>query len=109
MLFPKWSTKQASSWESVRARGKARFVFLRGGLGIGTAMMLSCLLGPFLFHHVSPTWNWLCSIVVLSPLAGILWGILMWNMLEGAYRSFLSEKELRELSGGPDNSLSGRA
>jgi len=60
--------------------------------------MLGCLLGPVLTHQISPTWNWFCFIIALAPLAGILWGILMWNMLEGAYRRFFSEKELRELT-----------
>ena len=97
MLFPQWSTKQASRWESVRARGKARFVFLNGGLGVGTAMMFGALLGPVLLHHNSPTLGQVCFIIAFSPLVGILWGILMWNMLEGCYRRFLSEKELLEL------------
>jgi hypothetical protein len=61
-------------------------------------MMLGTLLGPILFQHILPTWNWFCLIIVLSPLVGTLWGILVWNTLEGAYRRFLSENELRELT-----------
>jgi len=60
-------------------------------------MLAATLLPPVLFHHLLPSWNFFCLAIVFSPLAGILWGILMWNMLDGAHRRFLSDKELHEL------------
>jgi hypothetical protein len=80
-LFPKWN---------------ARFV-VRMGLIWG---LLMAGLMDGVHHFFTPGTKFLpdfADYLTVFLAAGILYGILMWNMLEGAYRSYLSRQELESL------------
>ena len=81
----------ATKWIDLRKSGRRQFVLRYGvlGWGIPTAIMFSGLE----LHHE----GW-CSFfvnlpiaLVLFPLAGILWGRIMWWYMERMHRHAVSE------------------
>jgi len=102
-FFPKWNTQSAARWEKNRAKGKVRFVLQ---MGVIWGLLMAGLMDGV--HHFStPGAKFLpdfAGYLVVFLAAGILYGIFMWNMLEAAYRNYLSRQELESL-----NKLSGRS
>ncbi|EQD40133.1 conserved hypothetical protein, membrane, partial [mine drainage metagenome] len=79
--------KDRAKWERVRAKGKRRFVLMRGVLmwGLGTAILSSVLLeieGVQSFH----LWPGLPGVVLMFLFGGYFWGSWMWNAMERLYQ-----------------------
>jgi hypothetical protein len=81
----KLSTRQISQWKKIRSRGKARFILINGGLGLGTMGIITLLISSLLNHH-PVTWHSLGLTVVICPLFGLLGGNINWNSSEKAYQ-----------------------
>jgi hypothetical protein len=92
-----WGPKQAARWEKVRALGKADFVFVRCGLGVGISMWLLLSLWEVCFPKIPFSWSTLFGNMIFLVCGGLLYGVLMWNLLEASYRRYLSSRELKEL------------
>ncbi len=95
-LFPKWNAQSAARWEKKRAAGKTRFA-LRWGLVWGLIMTALMTVEHTVSTPDSSLLRNLPFNLIVFLGAGMLFGILMWNMLEGAYRSYLSRQELESL------------
>ncbi|MGQ8366194.1 hypothetical protein [Glaciecola sp. 1036] len=72
-------------WEQTRAKGKTRFVIMKGviGWGVTTAILWSIIMA-----FVAPTDNlWLRPLLalVLFPLGGIAFGHFAWQSAEKKY------------------------
>ncbi len=91
MASRKMNAKQASLWERVRTRGKARFIMMNGGLGLGSTAILSILISSLLHNHPL-TWSHLGLAVVICPLLGLVGGNILWNRSEAAYQDFIDRK-----------------
>ena len=78
-------------WAKTREKGKQRFVLVNGVLGWGvTTAILWCVL----MELIEPSQNiWVRPIIalIIFPIAGIVFGHLMWDKSEKAY-----EKETRK-------------
>lgn len=80
--------RDRAKWERVRAKGKRRFVLMRGvlGWGLGTAILSSVLLaieGVPSFH----LWPGLPIAVLVFAAGGYFWGSWVWDILERQYQS----------------------
>jgi len=77
---------QKTKWESIRARGKSRYIFLYGiiGWGVPTAILYTILTS--LFEIRTLTFNqeilktFLISII-LFPIGGIFFGLWTWSWI----------------------------
>ena len=77
--------KQFAKWAKTRKMGRERFIWLHGVLiwGISTAILWS------IFMMVSQGFNTLplnlAIALILFPIGGYFWGILMWKLSEKKY------------------------
>ncbi len=81
-------------WEQIRGKGKARFIWSRGvlGWGIPVAVLYSLWMtcstreGSLAFQpfHVKLL-VYLAPSLILFPLGGGLWGLVMWMLFEQRY------------------------
>jgi hypothetical protein len=92
----RWNVERAARWEKTRAKGKYRFILLVA-LAWGFPMAILMTVIHELLIHRSSIARELSINLLVFPLAGILFGILLWNRVEIAYRSYLSRLELRNL------------
>ena len=78
-------------WAKTREKGKQRFVLVNGVLGWG---ITTAILWSVLMEFIEPSENiWIRPIIALIvfPIAGVVFGHLMWDKSEKAY-----EKETRK-------------
>lgn len=80
--------RDRAKWERVRAKGKRRFVIMRGvlGWGLSTAILssvLSQIEGVRSFH----LWPGLPIAVLVFAAGGYFWGSWVWDILERQYQS----------------------
>ena len=76
--------KQCDAWAKIRARGKQRFILLRGVLGWGSLMFVFMNAMDLFVHHRIDSW-WLPISLVFWIAAGYGVGISMWNSFEGKF------------------------
>lgn len=78
-------------WVKIREKGKQRFVLVNGVLGWGAT---TAILWSVLMELIEPSQNiWVRPIIalIIFPIAGVVFGHLMWDKSEKAY-----EKETRK-------------
>jgi hypothetical protein len=79
--------KQMERWAKMRERGKRRFIWFYGVLAWGvTTGLLFC--GAMQFLSPSPLPHPLVALAVpliIFPLMGYFWGLLVWHYSERAY------------------------
>lgn len=69
-------------WTKIRERGRKRFVLLYGvlGWGVPTALLFT------IWNGFAEGWDGLLAKLLISlvifPIGGIFWGMLMWAFLE---------------------------
>jgi hypothetical protein len=84
--------KQISRWEKTRARGRTRFVLIRGVLlwGLLTAIFVTIVSAAMNGWH-----HWYVSAIiwlVIFPLfGGVVYGPLAWSSIETRYRRTVDE------------------
>ncbi|MCL1067606.1 hypothetical protein L2735_12440 [Shewanella olleyana] len=76
--------------ESLIAGGKWRFILLHGvlGWGISTAFVIS-LIDHFLLN--TQLINSFTQALLIYPVAGLLFGLIMWAMIKNEYRKMFAE------------------
>jgi hypothetical protein len=90
----RWDEKSIARWERTRARGQGRYVLYTGVLGWGLSMFVVMTVLSYLQRYgpVPPTADsGQIALVLLNlviwPLVGSLFGIVMWLTAEASYRS----------------------
>ena len=73
-------------WERIRAKGKCSFILKYGVVyfGLGTALAFSVI-----FSLVVPNASFLSVLpwsIILFPLGGVVWAVIMWALSERAYQ-----------------------
>jgi Na+/melibiose symporter-like transporter len=83
--------KEFEAWKVQRAKGKVRFFFLNGVLafGIPTFVAVLFIIKPFAEGFSSAA---AISYYVVWPIAGFLFGVLMWHISEHKYRKELAKR-----------------
>ena len=85
---------KAAQWALIRERGRRRYILVTGLLG--WALPVACL--STLINHVigapGPFVPRLAIAVVVAPVFGYLFGVLMWSQNERDYRKWKA-KSLR--------------
>jgi hypothetical protein len=78
--------KQAERWARVREKGRTRFVWIRGvfGWGIPVAVFWSIWMGWI--QGWDRLWILTPLALVLFPIGGYFWGVVMWRKFESAYQ-----------------------
>ena len=74
-----------NKWEVTRSKGPVSFVLLRGALGWGVPV---AILWSLLMWLVSPDKHLptlLVLAIIIFPLGGVIWGVVMWFVLERMY------------------------
>ena len=80
-------------WTKTRQMGRWRFVFLRGAIGWGVPIAL--VWSAVMARHGSTTFfGWLQIALVIFPIGGLVWGLVMWRVNEKRY---LAERGRAEL------------
>lgn len=69
-------------WASIRARGSSRFILLAGVLGWGLPVAILWAAITSRMASVEEFASYLIPAIVLFPLGGYLWGLLMWKWME---------------------------
>ncbi|PRO69001.1 hypothetical protein [Alteromonas gracilis] len=72
-------------WVKIREKGKQRFVIVNGVLGWGVT---TAILWSVLMELIEPSENiWVRPIIalIIFPIAGVVFGHLMWDKSEKAY------------------------
>lgn len=75
----------SSDWEHIRSKGKARYLFIHGVLLWGLPMNIVMNL----YLHFRAGYPWTPTLYYTIPILlimGILWGCLMWFLLERKYQ-----------------------
>lgn len=89
-----WNSQKALRWEKIRARGKGRFIIFNGIiLDGGLIIIFLNVIQLFVPHNLSVL-DYFIIYLLLSPLAGILAQVLIWNSNEALYQYFISESEI---------------
>jgi hypothetical protein len=88
-------TEKVAKWESVRARGRTRFVLQRGVLGWGLPMFV---IMTFVVNRHGPNAllsprNYVIFSAFLWAGAGALFGLAMWGQGERKYKKSLAASE----------------
>lgn len=80
---------QLAKWEDVRKKGFLRFVLVQGVLrwGVGTAILYT--LFTWLVAHTNLL-KVLSLSLVIFPICGIFFGIIMWFVLQRNYQKKIS-------------------
>jgi len=67
---------------AVRDRARRRFIFRRGvlGFGVSTGVLWAAAMA---WRGPGPFWAYLLAALAGFPLAGWLWGTLMWRFTQG--------------------------
>ncbi len=82
-------------WEKTRQIGKKAFIWRYGVLGWGLLMALFMLGVIIADSRNHPNFWLLCLILpVLFPVAGYLWGVLVWNQTEQKYQAYAMLREV---------------
>ena len=77
-------------WTAIRARGKWRFIFLRGALGWGGSMFVVIILVyDYLLWGMAPTPWFAFKSALVYTIAGALFHALLWSIAERSYRKSL--------------------
>jgi len=73
-------------WKQVRAKGKARFIWMNGFLfwGVSTAVLWSTLMQ--LFQPQEPIWVRPLVAIIVFPVGGLIWSNWLWYFSERKYR-----------------------
>lgn len=69
-------------WAVIRARGSRRFIFLAGVLGWGLPVAILWAALTSQMASVEEFVSFLIPAIVLFPIGGYVWGLLMWKWLE---------------------------
>lgn len=80
------SESERAKWERTRAKGKRRFIVVRGVLGWG--MTTALLVSAWSWIEGEPTshlWPHLVTSMISFCLVGIVFGSLLWSYMEGRY------------------------
>ena len=86
------------AWARIRARGKWRFVLVRGVLLWGGLMFLTMgVLIPWLTHS-APEFTPRGFLVgaIVFPLGGLAWGMLVWWLGERNFRNYETRQRSRQ-------------
>ena len=80
--------KDPARWESIRAKGRARFVVTFGVLmwGLPMCLVMTAFVNPPSPHGLLSPRNYLIFSVILWCTIGALFGALAWNLSERAYK-----------------------
>lgn len=79
--------KERIKWEKIRSTGKRNFVIQYGVIRWGIP---AAILWSFLMHFWRPEEPWYIRplvALVIFPIGGIFWGILVWNINENKYKA----------------------
>jgi hypothetical protein len=79
---------QAARWESVRRRGRRRFILVEGVLIWGVSGGVLTAIVTHLLGSPGPLWGGLAINLVLFPLGGIGFGKKMWTHGERRYAAW---------------------
>ncbi|WP_207952245.1 hypothetical protein [Paenibacillus turpanensis] len=84
--------KQMRRWERKRSNGKWSFVILSGMLGWGIPTAILFTIFTFILDHGfqweqigSDFWETAVTSLIVFPLGGIGWGLIMWFIMERSY------------------------
>jgi hypothetical protein len=80
-MFPS-KEKRLAKWSATRQKGKRRFIIVNGALGWGVVTAVLVSLGTWLVIPGIKLERTLLIALVTFPLAGLLWGWLVWNITE---------------------------
>jgi hypothetical protein len=69
-------------WADIRARGSRRFIFLAGVLGWGLPVAILWAALTSRMASVEEFVTFLIPAIVLFPIGGYVWGLLMWKWME---------------------------
>jgi len=83
--------KQKARWASIRQRGLTRFVIFNGmiGWGLSTAILFALLDTYFERKVIAFDAEFIENLVtslIIFPVGGIVWGIVVWFWTEKSYR-----------------------
>jgi hypothetical protein len=79
------TARQAAKWERARRLGPVRFILLLGLLGVGvTAGVLFVAVETWTTDQ--PFGSLVVEAIVVWPIVGLVWGVLMWLIGERSYR-----------------------
>ncbi len=78
--------RRLARWERIRADGRLRYVLRYGmlGWGVTTGLVWAGLMS--LIGSAPSPWLYIALGLSLFPLAGVLWGMAMWNWMERHWR-----------------------
>jgi hypothetical protein len=89
------TTKQAARWRKTRQIGRGRYTLIYGVLlwGLSSGVIWAVAMSWMMGWERLPIY--LVGAVVAFPLAGTLWGRLMWRILEARHAATPREKAKR--------------
>lgn len=90
------SSTKTNGWETIRQKGKKRFILFTGILLWGVPMFV---IMTFFKSHTELNWNWPSFFFILGQLTtwtlgGILYGWFLWKILEKRFqRQMAAQKD----------------
>jgi len=80
-----------AKWESIRAKGTTRFIWVNGFVlwGLSTAIIWSVAM--YLINPQQNTWSRPLAALVLFPLLGVVWALWVWSSSEKKYRQHIND------------------
>ena len=86
---------QAVRWRKMREMGRGRYTFIYGVLlwGISSGILWAVAMSWLMGWERLPIY--VIGALVAFPIGGVLWGRMMWRILEARYEATLQEKYKR--------------
>ena len=84
----------ARRWPAIRARGRTRFLLVRGTLGWGGAMFVVSVIALWLLRSSlrQPLPEMVAVGFALCAVSGLVWGAVTWHYNEKIFRQLPSSK-----------------
>jgi len=80
-----FNAKDVEKWEKTRSIGFLKFVIIHGAISWGILSGLFYFLITRIFQPSTPVVKNLIVSLILFPVAGLFWGMTMWNIREKRY------------------------
>ena len=89
-----WTEKRIRLWQANRESGRTRWVLTQGVMGWGTTMFL-VMTALSLFDGTADVHLRTRLIVgmIIWPIAGLVWGMLVWSWTERSYQKHVERRE----------------
>ncbi len=80
------NAKDVEKWEKTRSIGFLKFIVIHGAVSWGLLSGLFYFLITRLFQPATPVLKNLIISLVIFPVGGLFWGMMMWYMGEKRYK-----------------------